>query len=485
MASGLTLTLSSGTLTYWPTSNPSAITTLNSNTNGSGTIGTFDTTTLANGGYTIQLNASASGTTQVSQITVTTVGDNKPGRMISTVTEFKVPLAGIPITISRTYDSLERNQREDFGYGWKLNTTVGLTVDASMNVTLNFNGQRETFYFVPQPSSFFFAWLQIPRYLPQPGLHGSLISNGCSGVMNVQGTWHCFGVGVYQPTLYAYTDPIGRTYLVSSTGQLQSIQDLNGNTITISQNGITSSVNGIVVPFVRDPNTGNITQITDTNGNPYTYSYDANGNLSSVQYPGLTAAETYVYLSDHSLQTETDPRGMTSTATYYSSADDGGQPLLDGRLETISDTMQPPNVWHYSYNLSTNTTTTTNPDSGTVTRTEDAFGKPLSITEQVDASTFRTTTYQYDASENLISMTDACGNGSCPDTTGPNHTYTYTYDANGFQTSVHDPLPDTRARSSTTSTGRDFRRPMRRTPDLPPAFVHVRIRQVTTALSPV
>src|SRR5262249_38117719 len=40
VAPGVNLT--AGTLTYWPTSNPGAVTTLNSNTTGSGTIGTFD-----------------------------------------------------------------------------------------------------------------------------------------------------------------------------------------------------------------------------------------------------------------------------------------------------------------------------------------------------------------------------------------------------------------------------------------------------------
>src|SRR5439155_14623279 len=165
--------------------------------------------------------------------------------------------------------------------------------------------------------------------------------------------------------------------------------------------------------------------------NNYIYNYDGSGNLQSVSYPGLTALETYTYLSDHSLNTETDPRGNTSSATYYSSANDGGQAALDGRLKSITDTMQ--NTWNYSYNLSTNTTTITNPDTGTVTRTDDSFGKPLNITEKVDASTSRTTTYQYDANENLIQMIRPCGTGSCPDTATTNDKYTYTYDTNGFQ----------------------------------------------------
>src|ERR1051326_5000864 len=50
VASGITLT--SGTLEYWPTSNPSDVHVINGNTTGSGTIGTFDGSTQPNGGYT-------------------------------------------------------------------------------------------------------------------------------------------------------------------------------------------------------------------------------------------------------------------------------------------------------------------------------------------------------------------------------------------------------------------------------------------------
>ncbi len=436
VTSGVTLT--SGMLTYWPTSNPSAMTTLNSNTTGSGTIGRFDATLLASGGYTIQLNATASGgATQVSQITVSVVGDNKPGRMTSTVTEFKVPLAGIPISITRTYDSLDKSKVEDFGFGWKLGTFVDLQVDAQNNVTLNVDGRRVTFFFLPQPIAPFLPFLGA-KYVPQAGVHGSLASDGCGILVRVQGNLICFpGTASYQPTTYAYTDPIGRTYTMSASGQLQSIKDLNGNVLTVTPTGITSSVNGVVVQFFRDAqNQNRITKITDTNQKDYIYAYDGSGNLQSVTYPGLTQPETYMYLPDHSLQSETDPRGNTSSSVYYSSANDGGQSQLDGRLFSVTDTMS--NTWNYSYNLTTNTTTITNPtdgqgNRGTVARTDDSFGKPLSVTEQVDATTFRTTTYQYDSKENLVSMVDPLQNPA----------WVYTYDANGFQTSVKDPLQHT------------------------------------------
>src|SRR5207244_3273798 len=123
--------------------------------------------------------------TQISQITLTAVGNNKHGRMTSTVTEFKVPLAGIPISITRTYDSLEKGKIEDFGYGWKLGTFVDLTVDAQKNVTFNFNGQKITFFFTPQSVFFGLPWL-APSYTPQAGVHGSLISDGCGGLLRLQ-----------------------------------------------------------------------------------------------------------------------------------------------------------------------------------------------------------------------------------------------------------------------------------------------------------
>jgi RHS repeat-associated protein len=206
---------------------------------------------------------------------------------------------------------------------------------------------------------------------------------------------------------------------------LQSIQDLNGNTITVTPTGITSSAGNANITFARD-GTGRITDIYDLNQPPsdYHYSYDASGNLQSVQHPGITQPETYTYLSDHSLQSETDFNNKASSAVYYSSANDGGNTLLDGRLFSITDTMQ--QTTSFSYTLSTNTTTTTFPDGGVQTRTDDSFGKPLSITDPLN----RTTTYRYDSNENLISMTDAMQ---------PPATTNYTYDANGFQTSIQLP----------------------------------------------
>ena len=80
VAPGVTLT--SGTLTYYPVANPNAVTTLNSNTTGASEIGKLDTTTLANGVYYVLLNATDStGKTMGSGIWLNVIGDYKPGRV--------------------------------------------------------------------------------------------------------------------------------------------------------------------------------------------------------------------------------------------------------------------------------------------------------------------------------------------------------------------------------------------------------------------
>lgn len=415
VASGISLT--SGVLEYWPTANPSDVHILNGNVTGSGTIGTFDGTTLASGGYTVQLQATASnGTQQTSVIVLSVLGDSKPGRVAISAVDLKLPLAGIPISITRSYDSLKRDTVQDFGFGWSLATTVDLQVDAANNVSFTVNGQRGTFFFQAQPSSFLFPWLLIPSYVPQPGLHGTLTSDGCGALIQVQGTQVCFPSGPYQPTTYTYTDPTGRVYVIAANGQIKSIKDLNGNVLTFGPDGITSSVaGGVNIPFTRDGQ-GRITGITDLNNNSYTYGYDGSGNLASVSLPGVPVPAAYTYDSTHLLTGQTDFRGNSTTTQYFS----------DGRLKSVTDSMG--NTTSFAYTLNSNgttTTTTTFPDTGVQVRTDNNFGNPLSILDPLK----RLTTYTYDTHQNVLTRTDPLGKIT-----------RYTYDANGFQTSVEDPL---------------------------------------------
>jgi len=190
------LTLTSGIVDFWPSSNPSLVTVLNANASGGSgaTLATFDATTVADGEYVVRLRGTLSnGTTQTSLIPLKVTGDNKPGRFTATVTDLTVPLAGIPITIGRTYDSLERGNVEDFGNGWKL--SVGgtqLAVSGSHDVSFTIGGRRMTFFFRPQSEGFPFPFLLTTQYAPEPGVFGTLTSDGCAIVVVAGSTTECF-----------------------------------------------------------------------------------------------------------------------------------------------------------------------------------------------------------------------------------------------------------------------------------------------------
>ena len=234
----------------------------------------------------------------------------------------------------------------------------------------------------------------------------------------------------YQASGYQYRDPYGRVYTIGSDGTLQSLKDLNGNTLTVGPGGITSST-GLNIPFVRDAQ-GRITQITDATGNNvYKYVYDpASGNLSTVTLPGIANPTTYAYDTTceppavafpnptHLLTCEKDPVGNTGSTTYYT----------DGKLKSITDAAN--QTTSYVYDVANLKTTVTNPDGGTVVTVADAYGMPTSVTESLTSTTSRTRSYTYDASHNKTSEANPLGQITL-----------FGYDSGGFLTSKKDPAP--------------------------------------------
>lgn len=457
--SGVTLT--SGTLVYYPENDIFDVTVLNSNTVGSGQIGTFDTTQLPNGSYVLELYATDSlGASQYSDITLNVVGNYKPGRVTSTTTDLVVPAKGLPISIQRQYDSLNAGTSSDFGYGWSLSTNVGLTVDAHNDVTFKLNGQTHTFFFTPQyvGGSFFQLGTYSVAFTPDSGIHGTLTDNGQGCPLDFVepdgSLWYCVGGGLYQPSGYIYTDPSGTQYTISASGNLQSIVDIGGNTLTVTSSGITSST-GLSVPFVRDAQ-GRITKITDPQGNEYLYTYDASGNLATVKYPGVTQTSSYSYDPNHLYVSGTDfNSNPLPTTAYYGPADTDTNGLpLNGRLKSVQDALG--ETTSYAYNLATNTTITTYPPDGsgnvgTATMVYDGQGNLLSSTDPNGL----TTTNTYDATGNLLSVTDPLGKVT-----------SYTYDALGNKTSTTYPQTATSTNTTSAVTYNQFSEPTSSTDEL-------------------
>lgn len=421
---GVGVTLTQWTADYWPAGNPSAVTTLATGTQGSpgATLATLDPTTLANGNYVIRLTATDStGQELVSQVTVTVAGENKPGRMTFSVTDLTVPTAGIPITIKRKYDSLERNVNGDFGYGWSLEMAgprLEVSPDHDVTITEPGTGRRVTFQFAPTSFGFPFSFMYQPTYTPEPGVYGKLTSDGCGSLIRTSGGVQCFlsSDPTYRPTVYAYTDPYGRVYTMNADGKMQSIKDLNGNVLNFSSTGITSNNGGLNVPFVRDAQ-GRITQITNPEGKAFRYNYDAAGDLSTVELPGMSAPISYTYAPGHFFRNSTDPRGNTEASSTYHA---------DGRLASLTDALG--NTTRYDYDLAANKTTLTYPDGGVAAFKYAANGLLLSETDPLN----HTTTYTYDGKRNKLTETNAL-----------QQTTTHTYDAGGNLASTTDPAGKT------------------------------------------
>jgi RHS repeat-associated protein/CSLREA domain-containing protein len=440
------ITLQSGIVDYWPINDLSQVKVLGtvSNKTGGDTLASLDTTTLANGSYVIRLQGTnGAGVQQDSGIMITVTGEYKPGRVRFTITDLTIPVVGLPITIARTYDSLERNEVGDFGNGWSL--AIGnpkLETDLAHNVTLTMpDGRRSTFYFTPINYTSPFGMFKKPHYTPEAGVYGKLEAPDCLLVLS-GGQFFCFldfGDGGYQPTEYTYTDPYGRKFLMDADGTLRTITDLNNNVLTFSPDGITSSAGNINVPFERDAQ-GRITKITYPAGKDYIYEYeDENevdtGDLQTVTFPSVTLPNNnqqaivlkYGYYPDHFFKDATDPRddSYKPVITTYDTA---------GRLESITDAAGSKTT--YEYDLNTRTTTihylgdpaNPNDDLGDATLIYDEAGYLTNYIDPMGAETI----YTYNDDHNLIKVRDPL-----------TYETKFTYNDDGHPTSIIDPLENT------------------------------------------
>ncbi len=74
-----------------------------------------------NGQYSMILQAEdASGNVSQDVRVIRVTGDLKVGNFSVTFEDFSAPVAGLPVTVLRTYDSRQRNEQLDFGFGWSI-----------------------------------------------------------------------------------------------------------------------------------------------------------------------------------------------------------------------------------------------------------------------------------------------------------------------------------------------------------------------------
>ena len=241
----------------------------------------------------------------------------------------------------------------------------------------------------------------------------------------------------YYGGVYVLTTKDGTKYRIdAATGDLLTVKDTNGNTLTYSDDAIVSST-GEQITFERDAN-GRIVSVKDPAGSLVTYGYDANGDLLSVSdrennttrmvYDTSYDDPNYVGTQDvgrvkrsHYLREIIDPLGRVGARTEYDEtgrlkqivnvngqAVDMGYDLANDR-QIVKDQLGNETVYVYD-------------DRGNVLTEIDAIGKitkrsydennnVLEETVISDRSgpTGYKTKYTYDKQNNQLTQTNALG----------------------------------------------------------------------------
>ncbi|MEZ2277233.1 MAG: polymorphic toxin-type HINT domain-containing protein [Microcoleus sp.] len=435
-----------------------------------GTVATFDPTVLANGAYVLKFTAfDANGNGSTTERTVNVAGDLKLGNFRLSFTDLTVPVAGIPINVTRTYDSLNANSSDDFGYGWRMEfrdtdlktslkadptyeelgiNTVPFDSKTKVFITLP-GGKRETFTFKPTPHHLNQylggagpgAQMYKPAFESQKGSTMTLTVKDANLIRNENGYYGVNGQP-FNPEnpafggVYVLTTKEGLVYEIDAkSGDLLTATDANGNKLTFSDAGIKSST-GKSVTFERDV-VGRIVGVVDPDGKKVQYQYDSKGDLVGVKdrENNTTTFKYEAANNPHFLTEVVDALGRTGTKAEYDQVTGRLKQMVDVNGKAVEMTYDPNTSKQivkdtrgysttYFYDTRGNVLQEIDAKAGTITRTYDSDNNLLSETDADGV----TALYTYDGNNNLLTIKDKQGN-----------TTRMTYDNRGRATSVVSP----------------------------------------------
>ena len=374
--------------------------------------------------------------------------NNNTGNFYHSYTDLAIPGRGIPLSFTRTYNSLSAGQDGPVGFGWADNYNAFLSSDVSGDVTVHEeNGGTVTFTLVPGPT--YGSVYQAPSRV----LATLQLTNGIFYFTRADKSQLTFN-GAGQLTVESDRNGYQTTFAYNASGQLMTVTEPAQRTLTLSYY----------------PDGQHIKSVTDSAGRSVGFIYDASNNLQQVTDVG-GGLTTFAYDANHLLQTITDPDTGVLRNTYDA---DGS-----GRITLQVDPMQ----YQTQFSYNGNQTTITDPDNNVTVETYQN-GELVSRTEGYGTPQAATWSYQYDPVTNGITQTmdpnlnistnkwDSNGNllqktDPLQRTTIYTHnsfnevltakdplqvTTTYSYDGNGNLGSVSRPLTGTTQTSTVSYT---------------------------------
>jgi RHS repeat-associated protein len=271
--------------------------------------------------------------------------------------------------------------------------------------------------------------------------------------------------------VYVLTSKDGTKYRIdAATGDLLTVQDTNGNTLTYSDSEIKSST-GQKVTFERDAQ-GRIVAVKDPMGELLRYGYDAQGDLVSVTdreqnttrmvydtgYDDLTYPNTDGVVDpgrvkrSHYLREIIDPLGRTGARSEYDEVTGRLKQIVDVNGQAVNMEYDPANSRQVVKDQLGRPTTFFYDDRGNITQEVDAVGKTTKrkyddnnnmleevvITPETGPDGYKTT-YTYDRQNNQLTRTNAMNETDIytyndrgellTSTDAMGHTSKYTYDS--------------------------------------------------------
>lgn len=319
-------------------------------------LATLDPTMLFNGVYLLTLQAwDAQGRDSFDTVQVRLTGDMKLGQFSISFVDAEIALQGIPIRITRTYDTRQSLYQKDFGYGWTIDyQNVRIRESRKMGFSWRLvqegaglgdwcvrpNGNPVVSVTLPDGSTEEFRAKFSPecsRFVPTT--YGSLVFEPVNGKTQTKLEQTDYGqirwanlaggrsdlIDVGDPNLapidprhYKLTTEDGMVYELDQSFGVKRVTDEAGNQITYSADGIEHST-GVGVQFHRDPQ-GRIDQITLPDGRQLHYAYTPQGDLEAMR-DQLNQSTRYAYLNNvrypHYLQDIFDPRGVRAIRNEY------------------------------------------------------------------------------------------------------------------------------------------------------------------------